>query len=664
MHASPSPPLPWPAQLSGTLLSGSLVLGQRLSLGPNAQGEFELVTVRQLQRSHVQVGGGPGACHVRTGRGHSSGTPEGKLEKRQRTDRSKARTQGLVQSAARPLSLCNQVKQVRSGQTCTIAISPAPPNAFAAMPPQPGAQPVTAASAAAAAATAAAAAAARSLSPSVPGGWRLAPGGSQAAPGLQLSATPSLAPWAPGLPSDVAAAVTDAASHGLHALPEAVAAARSAADLGGPSAAAGGPLPLMGAAALAGPSALLAGPSLRLAAAAAAGAGGPAASAAAAPSVGDGFDGALAAAAAALELVGLDGTGPAPGGRGYGSFSGFGGFARSSLGEDDLFGFGFDAADGAASAGGGGAGGSPRAGAGDLAQLAGRELSGSDLLSGLDLMGPDSPRPNLHPLSMSVCNRHATHSFGPGPPVRAPGGGDGGAPARALGGGGGGLVTAAALSTSAPAARVLMGGRSPPGALSGRSLSGAARKVCRVAAFLRAVHSVFPLARSAPARARRNPPPWRRASEERFRCAVAAAPPCRAPFLSTARAPCFWSRGCSPGPAGPLRCVPTAHVHGTRAFHTDACGTGASWTLGGHCKGCCAVPWAAPQAVLILLGGHWPPRGLLSGRWPPAEGEEVRRARRVGGGSEGTAGTAGGPGVSVAAARERQGWLELRPGSC
>lgn len=24
------------------------------------------------------------------------------------------------------------------------------------------------------------------------------------------------------------------------------------------------------------------------------------------------------------------------------------------------------------------------------------------------------------------------------------------------------------------------------------------------------------------------------------------------------------------------------------------------------------------EAVLVLLGGNWPPRGLLSGRWPPA----------------------------------------------
>ncbi|GFR43379.1 hypothetical protein Agub_g4451 [Astrephomene gubernaculifera] len=29
------------------------------------------------------------------------------------------------------------------------------------------------------------------------------------------------------------------------------------------------------------------------------------------------------------------------------------------------------------------------------------------------------------------------------------------------------------------------------------------------------------------------------------------------------------------------------------------------------------------EAVLILLGGHWPPRGLLSGRWPPAGVDEV-----------------------------------------
>lgn len=24
------------------------------------------------------------------------------------------------------------------------------------------------------------------------------------------------------------------------------------------------------------------------------------------------------------------------------------------------------------------------------------------------------------------------------------------------------------------------------------------------------------------------------------------------------------------------------------------------------------------EAVLVLLSGHWPPRGLLSGCWPPA----------------------------------------------
>ena len=23
------------------------------------------------------------------------------------------------------------------------------------------------------------------------------------------------------------------------------------------------------------------------------------------------------------------------------------------------------------------------------------------------------------------------------------------------------------------------------------------------------------------------------------------------------------------------------------------------------------------EAVIVLLNGHWPPRGLLSGRWPP-----------------------------------------------
>ncbi|GLI70309.1 hypothetical protein VaNZ11_015260 [Volvox africanus] len=32
------------------------------------------------------------------------------------------------------------------------------------------------------------------------------------------------------------------------------------------------------------------------------------------------------------------------------------------------------------------------------------------------------------------------------------------------------------------------------------------------------------------------------------------------------------------------------------------------------------------EAVLILLGGHWPPRGLVSGRWPPAGNDEVDAA--------------------------------------
>ncbi|KAG2502058.1 hypothetical protein HYH03_000552 [Edaphochlamys debaryana] len=32
--------------------------------------------------------------------------------------------------------------------------------------------------------------------------------------------------------------------------------------------------------------------------------------------------------------------------------------------------------------------------------------------------------------------------------------------------------------------------------------------------------------------------------------------------------------------------------------------------------------WAF-EAVLILLGGHWPPRGLLSGRWPPAGEDDI-----------------------------------------
>ncbi|EFJ52866.1 hypothetical protein VOLCADRAFT_102822 [Volvox carteri f. nagariensis] len=65
--------------VSGTLVSGMVRLGQELLLGPTATGDFTRVVVRQLQRSHVQV------------------------------------------------------KQVRAGQTCTIAISPAvaPPPAAA-----------------------------------------------------------------------------------------------------------------------------------------------------------------------------------------------------------------------------------------------------------------------------------------------------------------------------------------------------------------------------------------------------------------------------------------------------------------------------------------------------------------------------------------------------
>ncbi|GIL85762.1 hypothetical protein Vretimale_13205 [Volvox reticuliferus] len=57
--------------VSGTLVSGMVHVGQELLLGPTAAGDFTRVVVRQLQRSHVQV------------------------------------------------------KQVRAGQTCTIAISPA-----------------------------------------------------------------------------------------------------------------------------------------------------------------------------------------------------------------------------------------------------------------------------------------------------------------------------------------------------------------------------------------------------------------------------------------------------------------------------------------------------------------------------------------------------------
>lgn len=32
------------------------------------------------------------------------------------------------------------------------------------------------------------------------------------------------------------------------------------------------------------------------------------------------------------------------------------------------------------------------------------------------------------------------------------------------------------------------------------------------------------------------------------------------------------------------------------------------------------------EAVLVLLSGHWPPRGLVSGCWPPgAPGPELAR---------------------------------------
>lgn len=41
--------------VSGTLLSGMVRLGQQLLLGPDAEGAFTPVTVRQLQRSHVPV---------------------------------------------------------------------------------------------------------------------------------------------------------------------------------------------------------------------------------------------------------------------------------------------------------------------------------------------------------------------------------------------------------------------------------------------------------------------------------------------------------------------------------------------------------------------------------------------------------------------------------
>eukprot|EP00198_Chlamydomonas_reinhardtii_P007126 XP_001696462.1 GTP binding protein [Chlamydomonas reinhardtii] len=44
--------------VSGTLVSGTLRLGQALVLGPTAAGGFTRVTVRQLQRSHVQVNSG------------------------------------------------------------------------------------------------------------------------------------------------------------------------------------------------------------------------------------------------------------------------------------------------------------------------------------------------------------------------------------------------------------------------------------------------------------------------------------------------------------------------------------------------------------------------------------------------------------------------------
>ena len=34
------------------------------------------------------------------------------------------------------------------------------------------------------------------------------------------------------------------------------------------------------------------------------------------------------------------------------------------------------------------------------------------------------------------------------------------------------------------------------------------------------------------------------------------------------------------------------------------------------------------EAVLVLLGGHWPPRGLLSGHWPPTGGEAQAQHRK------------------------------------
>ncbi|GLC40915.1 hypothetical protein PLESTF_001055800 [Pleodorina starrii] len=69
--------------VSGTLVSGMVRVGQELLLGPTAAGDFTRVVVRQLQRSHVQV------------------------------------------------------KQVRAGQTCTIAISPATVAPATAPPPIP-----------------------------------------------------------------------------------------------------------------------------------------------------------------------------------------------------------------------------------------------------------------------------------------------------------------------------------------------------------------------------------------------------------------------------------------------------------------------------------------------------------------------------------------------
>lgn len=34
------------------------------------------------------------------------------------------------------------------------------------------------------------------------------------------------------------------------------------------------------------------------------------------------------------------------------------------------------------------------------------------------------------------------------------------------------------------------------------------------------------------------------------------------------------------------------------------------------------------EAVMVLLSGHWPPRGLLSGCWPPCSSSPIERHDR------------------------------------